>query len=81
MVKSVVCFCRNGIESREHLFFKCSYCARIWREGMNRFSVLNPRDDWDEVVELGKQEWKKKSLHVNICKLVLSATVYNVRRN
>lgn len=48
---------------------------------MNRFSVLNPRYDWDEVVELGKQEWKEKSLHVNIRKLVLSATVYNVRRN
>jgi hypothetical protein len=64
-------FCRNGIESKEHLFFKCSFCARIWWEGMNRCNVLDPPDDWDELVKLGKQKWKKKSLHANICRLVL----------
>lgn len=27
------------------------------------------------------QEWKKKSLHANICRLVLSSTIYNIWRN
>jgi len=30
---------------------------------------------------LEKREWKNKSLKANICRLVLSATVYNIWRN
>lgn len=74
-------FCRSGVESRGHLFFKCSYSRRIWKEGMSRCNVLNPPVDWDEVVKLGMRKWNKKSLNANICRLVLSSTVYNIWRN
>lgn len=54
-------FCRNCIESREHLFFKCGYSARIWKEGMGRCNLLDPPLDWDDVVTLGMHGWKKKT--------------------
>lgn len=53
--KGEICcvFCRNGVESKEHLFFKCSYSGRIWQEGMRRCTVDYPPVywDWDEVVQ------------------------------
>jgi hypothetical protein len=32
-------FCRNCTESRDHLFFLCSFSARIWKECMKRCNV------------------------------------------
>jgi hypothetical protein len=32
-------FCRNGLESRDHLFFKCSFSSRIWIYCLQRCDV------------------------------------------
>jgi len=35
-------FCRNGTESRDHLFFSCGFSSRIWKTCLQRCDVLNP---------------------------------------
>jgi hypothetical protein len=70
-------FCRNGMDSCEHLFFECSFSHCIWKVGMHRCIVDNtPR--WEEVMSLGSRNWKGNSLHATLCKLVLSSSVYNL---
>jgi len=44
------------MESRQHLFFNCSYCLRLWREGMNICNVFNSPIVWEELDELEKRE-------------------------
>lgn len=44
-------FCRSCIEAREHLFFHCSFSQRIWKVMISRCDVVNPKVDWEEVVD------------------------------
>lgn len=66
-------YCITGLESRDHLFFECS--SPIWKEVMSRCNVTNPPIFWDDVVRMGGSGWKK-TLQDNLCRLVLSSTVY-----
>ena len=73
VLKGVYCvFCRNGIGSKKHRFFRCSHSGRIWKAGMSRCNILNPPVDWEYKV------WTSKSLLANRCRLVLSSTMYNI---
>jgi len=36
------CFCRHGTESRDRLFFNCSFSSRIWKICMKRCNISNP---------------------------------------
>lgn len=75
----VVClFCWSEMESREHMFFKCGFSARIWKECMARCTVALPWTEWEDVLHCAVQEWRNKSLEANICRLVLCASLYNI---
>jgi hypothetical protein len=74
-------FCRNGMESREHLFFSCRFSSRIWKEVMCRCNITSFSVVWDDVRRFGVKEWRKKSMAANICRLALSSTIYNLWRN
>jgi len=67
-------FCRRGTESRDHLFFQCSFSSRIWKECMNRCSIVQPGFDWQEVMEEDCRKWKTKLMPGVVCRLVLSST-------
>jgi hypothetical protein len=69
-------FCRNGIESRNHLLFGCGFCSWIWKTCMQRCNILDPLTDWPDLLEEGCNRWKTKSLLGVLCRLVLSAAVY-----
>jgi hypothetical protein len=48
---AVVClFCGSKMESREHMFFKCGFSARIWKECMAICNVSLLLTDWDDVI-------------------------------
>lgn len=80
-VGDVLCvFCRGGIEGRNHLFFDCSFCRRVWRGNLENCLVSNIPYSWDDIVERGEQEWKGRGLKAILCKLVLSSSVYNIWR-
>ena len=45
-------FCIFGAESRNHLFFYCSYSEKIWRNLVGRLMGRNYTCIWDEVLYL-----------------------------
>jgi hypothetical protein len=75
----VIClFCHNQIESRERLFFECSFSYRIWTFCMLRCQVNNSSIILDEVLKLGIRKWKYKTLQGLLCRLVLGSVIYNI---
>jgi hypothetical protein len=74
-------FCKHVIEHRDHLFFACDYSSRIWQQVMILCSVLNPPTCWEDVVFLGLEEWKGKTMKAYLCRLVFASTIYNIWRN
>jgi hypothetical protein len=73
-------FCRHFIESRDHLFFSCSFTYRIWKVCMQRCSPLVPPSDWSIIVRDECKNWKAKSMVGIVYRLILSSTVYDIWR-
>jgi hypothetical protein len=73
-------FCRHGVESRDHLFFDCSFSFRIWRTCMQRCPFIATHTDWQSLLDDGCKHWKKKTLAGILCRLVFSSAVYNIWR-
>jgi len=71
-------FCWNGTKSKNHLFFGCRFCSRLWRTCMEWCNIPNPPNDWENILEEGYRSWKTKAMRMVLCKLVLSATVYKI---
>ncbi|XP_059446512.1 uncharacterized protein LOC132178068 [Corylus avellana] len=71
-------FCHNQIESRDHLFFECSFSYRIWKFCMHRCHENNSPIIWDEVLKLGISKWGTKTLKGLLCHLVLGSVIYNL---
>jgi hypothetical protein len=71
-------FCRACIECRDHLFFKCSFSRRIWRNVMQICLEPFPVVDWDDVAMWCMMQLKGKSLKTRLCKLSLGAVVYHI---
>jgi hypothetical protein len=44
--------CKNGVESRDHLFFQCNFSSR---------TIVNPPLDWHDVIDEGCSKWKTKN--------------------
>jgi hypothetical protein len=73
-------FRRNCIESWDHLFFLCSFSARIRKECMKRCNVPSPCFDWQALIMEGCRSWKTKSMFGVICRLAISSIVYGIWR-
>jgi hypothetical protein len=76
-------FCHASLESRDHLFFECSFSRRVWRAVMEACLISDPKLIWDDVSAWSSSAWKGKSFAATVCKLSLAATVYHLwrRRN
>jgi hypothetical protein len=46
-------FCRQNLEDRDHLFFKCPFTNRIWKNIMGLCLVSDASDDWHLLVDWG----------------------------
>jgi hypothetical protein len=73
-------FCRNGMESRDHIFFMSNFSSRIRRTCMQLCNVTNPLLDWQQMMDEGCRQWKTKKMWGILCRVVLSSTVYNLWR-
>jgi hypothetical protein len=71
-------YCQNQIESKEHLFFECSFSYRIWKFFMSRCSVINPSVKRDEIIQMGISKWENKNLKGIICRLMLGSIVCHI---
>jgi hypothetical protein len=68
-------------ESRDHLFFSCSFSRRVWKSIMADCLVYDPPVDWDSVSSWCVARLKDKSLHATICRLCFGATIYHLWRH
>jgi hypothetical protein len=71
-------FCRSGTESRDHLFFECSFSYRIWKEILGLCLIYEPKKYWEEVADWSVVEMRHDCLRSRLCILSLGATVYNL---
>jgi hypothetical protein len=46
-------FCRQNLEDQDHLFFKCPFTNRIWKNIMGLCLVSDASDDWHLLVDWG----------------------------
>jgi hypothetical protein len=75
---SACLYCRQSIENRDHLFFKCSFTSRIWKQIMALCLVSNTPDDWHSIFRWGIVNLKGKSFRASMCKVAWWAIVYHV---
>ena len=75
---SLFMFCRNSIESSDHIYSLCSFTQGIWERVMHIYLVNNPLYCWDGVIDGGIRELQTRNFRASIHNLALAATVYYV---
>ncbi|CAL9232954.1 unnamed protein product, partial [Arabidopsis halleri] len=77
---SVTCsFCNNAPESRDHLFFACSYTSQIWKALAKQLYQARYSTNWYSLLNTITVGWqdRKKSF---VARYVLHATLYTIWR-
>ncbi|XP_021985164.1 uncharacterized protein LOC110881106 [Helianthus annuus] len=68
--------CRNNRDSRDHLFFQCSFASNVWKEVKPMVSLEKVDDSWQSIMDwMTENASSKKTEHI-VCKLVISAATY-----
>jgi hypothetical protein len=76
---SMVCLlCHGHIETKDHLFFSCSFSRRIWRVILTDCGVVDPLVSWNDVVNWFKGGMNNKSLKSALCRMSLGVAVYHL---
>lgn len=76
---NVLCvFCCSCLEDINHLFIYCIFCKRICLVTVRKCLLIDPPSEWDNIVDRGVKDWSGKGLRAVLCRLCLSASVYNL---
>lgn len=78
MVHASCLLCRSDLDSRNHIFFGCSYADEVWSSFFTHHSLSSPLD-FDDIVNWVKSASRNNKLYI-ICKLVLQGTIYELWR-
>ena len=71
-------FCRNSLETRNHIFFECSFSKRLWRKIMALCLVSDPCFCWEDLLEWGVVHLKGTEMRDIVCKVAWWATGYSM---
>jgi hypothetical protein len=63
---SVCLFCHGSQETKQRLFFECSFSRRIWRVLLADCEVVDPPLEWNEVINWFKAIKSRNSLKIAI---------------
>jgi hypothetical protein len=74
-------FCRNGVETRDHLFFSCSFRSGLWWNLTKLCDLEDTSTCWAAIVDVGVQNWRKKVMKYVVCRLVFGAATHFIWRN
>ncbi|XP_022003043.1 uncharacterized protein LOC110900463 [Helianthus annuus] len=70
--------CRYGRDSRDHLFFQCSFASKIWNSVKTMVDLDSVTDNWSSImIWMAQYAESKKLVHV-ICKILIAASSYFV---
>ncbi|XP_022030689.1 uncharacterized protein LOC110931611 [Helianthus annuus] len=68
--------CRYDRDSRDHLFFECSYASEVWRLVRNMVDMGSVDDTWASVMQWMELNANSSSLDYIVCNLLLAASTY-----
>ncbi|KAH0903472.1 hypothetical protein HID58_042975 [Brassica napus] len=73
-----LCFlCNQDNESRDHIYFNCSYSSAVWNHFSSRFAINSATNTWDDITNsLQSQSISSKHKYLSI--LTWQATVYDL---
>ncbi|KAL9298582.1 putative reverse transcriptase zinc-binding domain-containing protein [Arabidopsis thaliana] len=72
-------FCRQGIETRDHLFFSCSYTSEVWTALAKGVFNTNHSNNWSQIITYATQH-KRCRIESFLTKYILQATAYTIWR-
>ena len=70
-------FCKQCLESHEHLFFKCNFTHKIW-EGLLKLLDMQFSFNWDKIIEDFSKLKANRNIWSIVRRLVLGVAVYVV---
>ncbi|XP_021979682.1 uncharacterized protein LOC110875790 [Helianthus annuus] len=68
--------CRNDRDSRDHLFFQCSFSATVWQNIKPMGSLDQVDDTWQSIMDWMLLHASSKKVEHIVSKLVIAATTY-----
>lgn len=71
-------FCRNCMESREHLFFECPFTKIIWGHVIGLCLVADIPVSWEEILKWGIANLKGRGFRAILWKVVWRDSIYHI---
>ncbi|XP_021975015.1 uncharacterized protein LOC110870121 [Helianthus annuus] len=68
--------CRRNRDSRDHLFFQCSFSSKVWNDIKVMASLDQIDDSWQSIMDWMLVHASSKKVDHIVCKLVIAATTY-----
>ncbi|KAJ0917942.1 hypothetical protein HanRHA438_Chr05g0211871 [Helianthus annuus] len=68
--------CRYDRDSRDHLFFQCSFSAEVWNIVKKIVDMGSVSDTWNSITMWMEQHSNSKKLNHTVCKMVVAASTY-----
>ena len=72
--------CHNVKESRNHIFFGCSFSKGIWKEVLSLCHLDRGVLDWEQELKWAVQRLKGKAMISSLLKVAWNAYIYNIWR-
>ena len=70
--------CHQGMETHDHLFFKCSFSSFVWQGIMQCLEIGSSPTTWGALVEWAAGYWKKKTPPHIIPRIFFGAAIYHI---
>ena len=75
-VTGICVLCKQGIESRDHLFFSCTFSKQIWKGILTLCGLRRAAHGWEEELKWAYKNLKGKSLLSIVLRSAWSAYIY-----
>lgn len=73
---STCVLCGNGEETRDHLFFNCSFSGYVWSCVLKRNQLGYRCNSWQEELNMAEQYYKGSAMIARIGRLTMGVTLY-----
>nr|XP_043625437.1 uncharacterized protein LOC122596855 [Erigeron canadensis] len=71
-------FCKEYVESHQHLFFQCKYSNNVWKEMLKKNSIQGMPCNWRDIIAFMSSNCSNNTIANVVGKLVLGAKVYYI---
>ncbi|XP_013717367.1 uncharacterized protein LOC125594991 [Brassica napus] len=72
-------FCNVPVESRNHLFFACSFSRRVWKDLAQKLMQMSYTHQWDQIIQL-LHDKNRDATDLFLLRYVFQATLYAIWR-